>query len=62
MKKKILNVVLGIVLVLAIASFVFVIYVKFFYNIDDTDKDNVKEIWNSDMKIPSEEEWKKLYN
>ena len=30
--------------------------------IDDTDKDNVKEIWNSDMKIPSEEEWKKLYN
>lgn len=30
--------------------------------IDDTDKDNVKEIWNSDMKIQSEEEWKKLYN
>ena len=30
--------------------------------IDDTDMDNVKEIWNSDMKIPSEEEWKKLYN
>lgn len=43
MKKKILNVVLGIVLVLAIASFVFVIYVKFFYNIDDTDKDTKKD-------------------
>ena len=43
MKKKILNVVLGIVLVLAIASFVFVIYVKFFYNIDDTDNDTKKD-------------------
>lgn len=30
--------------------------------INDTNKDNVKEIWNSDMKIQSEEEWKKLYN
>ena len=43
MKKKILNVILGIVLVLAIASFIFVIYVKFFYNIDDTDKDIKKD-------------------
>ena len=57
MKKKILNVILGIVLVLAIASFIFVIYVKFFYNIDDTDKDikknnQVSETFNvKDLQI-----------
>lgn len=55
MKKKILNIVLGIVLVLAISLFIFVIYVKFFYNDDDknTKKDNqVSETFNvNDLQI-----------
>ena len=44
-------------MVLAIASFIFVIYVKFFYNIDDTDKDikknnQVSETFNvKDLQI-----------
>lgn len=56
MKKKILNIFLGIVLVLAIAFFIFVIYVKFFYEQDtsNNDKNSASEINTKELKSISE--------